>query len=339
MKKAYIVAEAGVNHNGDINMALELITQAKKSGADCVKFQTYKAEQLVTKMSPKANYQLEVTDKKESQFRMLKKLELGYEAYPILMRKCQEMKIDFLTTPYNFEDVDFLNSLNVDAFKIASGQLTELPFIKYVGETGKKIILSTGMANFSDVCNAVEVIRNCGNNNVVVLQCTTNYPSRIDDANLEAMISMRDGLRVNVGYSDHTVESFACYAAVALGADLIEKHFTLDKNLVGPDHSTSYDPIEFSELVIGIRKIESALGDGIKRPAKSELANIYGMKRSLVTLRELKAGETLEFADIGFKRPQNGLSPNYFNQVLGKRVLKDMKIDDPILLEVIDWNV
>jgi N,N'-diacetyllegionaminate synthase len=339
MNKTYIIAEAGVNHNGNINIALELIIQAKNCGADCVKFQTYKTEQLVSEMSPKANYQLEVTDAKESQFKMLKKLELGYDSYPSLINKCKELNIDFLSTPYNFDDVDFLNSLNVDAFKIASGQLTELPFLKYVAKTGKKIIISTGMANLSDVCNAVEEIRNSGNNNIIVLQCTTNYPSGIEDANLKAMISMRDGLMVNVGYSDHTTGSYACYAAVALGAVLVEKHFTLDKNLEGPDHSTSFNPAEFSDLVIGIRMIEKAIGDGIKKPTKSEISNIYGMKRSLVVLRNINAGETLKFDDVGFKRPQNGLSPNYFDQVLGKKILKDMKKDDPILLELIDWNV
>jgi N-acetylneuraminate synthase/N,N'-diacetyllegionaminate synthase len=195
------------------------------------------------------------------------------------------------------------------------------------------------MANLSDVCNAVEEIRNSGNNNIIVLQCTTNYPSGIEDANLKAMISMRDGLMVNVGYSDHTTGSYACYAAVALGAVLVEKHFTLDKNLEGPDHSTSFNPAEFSDLVIGIRMIEKAIGDGIKKPTKSEISNIYGMKRSLVVLRNINAGETLKFDDVGFKRPQNGLSPNYFDQVLGKKILKDMKKDDPILLELIDWNV
>lgn len=339
MKKTYIIAEAGVNHNGDVDVAIELIIQAKKCGADCVKFQTYKTEQLVSEKSPKARYQLEVTDVNESQFKMLKKLELAHELYPSLIRKCKEVDIDFLSTPYNFDDIDFLNSLGVDSFKIASGQLTELPFLKYVAKTGKKIIISTGMANMSDVSNAVEVIRNSGNNNIIVLQCTTNYPSDIEDTNLKAMISMREGLMVNVGYSDHTTSSFACYAAVALGAILIEKHFTLDKSLEGPDHSTSFNPSEFTELVFGIRMVEKALGDGIKKPTKSEISNIHGMKRSLVVLKNINAGETLKSADVGFKRPQNGLSPNYFEQVIGKKILKDMKKDDPILLESIDWNV
>jgi N,N'-diacetyllegionaminate synthase len=339
MKRTYIIAEAGVNHNGDINIALELIIQAKKCGADCVKFQTYRTEQLVSEASPKAKYQLEVTDVNESQFKMLKKLELGYESYPTIIQKCKDLKIDFLSTPYNFDDVDFLNSMGVDAFKIASGQLTELPFLKYVAQTGKKIIISTGMANMSEVCNAVESIRNLGNNNIIVLQCTTNYPSVIEDANLKAMISIREGLKVDVGYSDHTTESYACFAAVALGANLIEKHFTLNKNFEGPDHSTSYNPTEFTELVNGIRMIEKALGDGIKKPTKSEISNIYGMKRSLVVLRNINAGEILKFEDIGFKRPQNGLSPNYLEQVVGKKILMSMKKDDPILLKSIDWNV
>ena len=339
MKKTYVIAEAGVNHNGDLNMALELIDQAKKCGADCVKFQTYKTEQLVSEMSPKAKYQLNVTDANESQFKMLKKLELGYDLYPSLISKCKDLNIDFLSTPYNFEDVDFLNSMGIDAFKIASGQLTELPFLKHVAKTGKKIIISTGMANMSEVSDAVDEIRNSGNDNIIVLQCTTNYPSDIEDTNLKAMISMREGLKVNVGYSDHTNSSYACFAAVALGAILIEKHFTLDKNLEGPDHLTSFNPTEFAELVYGIRMVEKALGDGIKKPTNSEMNNIYGMKRSLVVLKNINAGETLKHEDIGFKRPQNGLSPNYFEKVIGKKILKNMKKDDPILFESVDWNV
>lgn len=337
MKKTYIIAEAGVNHNGNIDLAIELIRKAKETGADCVKFQTFKAEQIVTQTSPKANYQLLVTDSNESQFEMLKKLELKMEHYPILISYCREIGIDFMSTPYNFEDVDFLNSLGIDSFKIASGQLTEIPFLRYAAKKMKRMIISTGMANMSDVFLAVQTIRGEGNQNIVVLQCTTNYPSKIEDSNLLAMVSIKDACKVKVGYSDHVENNYACLASVALGAEIVEKHFTLDRNMEGPDHSCSLEPGEFKELVLGIRNIELAMGDGLKIPTKAELENSNGMKRSIVAVTKIKKGETINIEQIGFKRPFNGLSPNLLTDILGKVALKDIEIDEPIQLNSIKW--
>jgi N,N'-diacetyllegionaminate synthase len=335
--KVYIIAEAGVNHNGDLNIALKLIEEAKKSGADCVKFQTFKAEQIVTKTSPKANYQLEVTDKKETQFDMLKKLELKSSQYDVLIEKCKKLDIDFMSTPYNFEDVDFLDNLGVFGFKVASGQLTELPFLEYVAKKNKLIIISTGMANMSEVFDAVRCIKGSGNNNIIVLQCTTNYPSDIQDANLLAMKNIANACDVSVGYSDHVINNYACYGAVALGAKVIEKHFTLDKSMEGPDHSSSSNPTEFSELVQAIRNIELSLGSGLKVPSKKEKKNIFGMKRSIVLNRDLHKGEIIKTSYISFKRPANGLSPNMLNVIIGKKIKYDMKTDEPLLYSSIDW--
>jgi len=337
MRKVYVIAEAGVNHNGKIDLAIELISRAKEVGADCVKFQTFKAEQIVTQTSPKANYQLLVTDSNESQFEMLKKLELKMEHYPILVSHCKKIGIDFMSTPYNFEDVDLLESLKIDCFKIASGQLTELPFLKYAARKMKRMIISTGMANMSDVFLAVQAIREEGNEDVVVLHCTTNYPSKIEDSNLLAMLSIKEACKVKVGYSDHVENNFACLASVALGAEIVEKHFTLDKNMEGPDHSCSLEPDEFKELVLGIRNIELALGDGLKIPTKAELLNSYGMKRSIVATTNIKKGQIISIEQIGFKRPFNGLSPNMLPDLLGKVALKDIERDEPIQLNSVKW--
>jgi N,N'-diacetyllegionaminate synthase len=337
MKKTYIIAEVGVNHNGQLKLALELIEKAKIANADCVKFQTFKAEKIVTRTSPKADYQLKVTEKSESQFDMLKGLELEFDDYKILINKCKELEIDFLSTPYNKEDVDFLEELSVSGYKIASGQLTEKPFLKYVASKHKKIIVSTGMATISDVFDAVEAIRSMGNNNIVVLQCTTNYPSLIEDANLLAMQSIKYACNVEVGYSDHVQNNYACFAAVALGAKIVEKHFTLDKNLPGPDHSSSLNPEEFKQLVEGIREIEKSLGSSIKKPSDVEVKNIYGMKRSLVANCKLKMNTIIKEEHVGFKRPANGLSVNFFELIIGKKVNKDMDIDEPFQLNSIEW--
>lgn len=336
-KPVFIIAEAGVNHNGSLDMALQLVNKAAEIGADCVKFQTFKAEQIVTNNSPKANYQLKVTDKEESQFDMLKKLELQKDDFKKIMLHCREKNIKFLSTPYNKEDALLLNELGVDAFKIASGQLVETPFLRYVASFGKQMIISTGMANLAEVYAAVEAIRKTGNQNIVVLQCNTDYPSKIEDSNLKAMITMRESLGIETGYSDHVPENYACYAAVALGAAVIEKHFTLDKKLPGPDHSCSLEPDEFKELIDGIRSVEKSLGNGIKSPSASEVKNTYGMRRSLVANTNLKAGTVLSEEHIGFKRPANGLSPNFLDNILGKKLIKDICKDEPFTLGIIEF--
>lgn len=335
-KKVYIIAEAGVNHNGSLEMAFQLIDKAKEIGADCVKFQTFKAAQIVTASSPKASYQLKVTDAQESQFDMLKKLELQKEDFKKLKDYCQTKQIDFMSTPYNFEDADLLNDIGVDTFKIASGQIAELPFLKYVAAFKKRMIVSTGMADMQEVEAAVHAMREAGNNNIVILQCNTDYPSKIEDTNLLAMVTMRDKLHVHVGYSCHVPNNYACFAAVALGAEMIEKHFTLDKNLQGPDHSCSLEPQEFKDLIDGIRNTEKCLGTGVKTPSESEQKNTYGMRRSLVAKTNIKAGTVITQEHIAFKRPMNGLSPNYLERVLGKKIKIDLQQDEPFTLTSVD---
>ena len=330
--KVYIIAEAGVNHNGSLDMAFKLIDKAKEIGADCVKFQTFKAAQIVTASSPKAAYQLKVTDAQESQFEMLKKLELQKEDFKKLKDYCHTRQIDFMSTPYNFEDAELLNDIGVDTFKIASGQVAEIPFLKYVAAFKKRMIVSTGMATMHEVEEAVQAMRDAGNNDIVILQCNTDYPSKIEDTNLLAMLTMRDALKVQVGYSCHVTNNYACFAAVALGAEVIEKHFTLDKTLPGPDHSCSLEPDEFKELINGIRNTEICLGTGVKTPSESEQRNRYGMRRSLVAKTTIKAGTVLTREMIAFKRPMNGLSPNYFDTVLGKKTKADLLPDEPFTL-------
>jgi len=326
--KTYIIAEAGVNHNGDIEKAHMLIKEAKSAGADCVKFQTFRAENLVTKSAPKADYQIKVTDKNESQFDMLKSLELNYNHYLELIANAKKSKIDFMSTPYSFEDVDFLMKLNVDAFKIASGQLTEKPFLDYVSKTKKPIFLSTGMSTMSDVVSAVETISKNSNAKLVIFQCTTNYPSSISEANINVIESLKNIPNIEVGYSDHVINNYACYAAVGKGVYAIEKHFTLDKLLPGPDHACSLDPIGFKELVYGIRQIEKSLGKFKKEPTKSEKENIFGMKRSLVYKKNLSKGTILSLTDFSFKRPMNGLLPNDIDLFIGKQLAKNVVKDE-----------
>lgn len=333
----YIIAEAGVNHNGRLEVALELVRKAKATGADCVKFQTFKAEAVVTKNAPKANYQLEVTDRQESQLAMLQKLELDLEDYHQIIALCKELDIQFLSTPYNFADADFLNELGVDAFKIASGQLVELPFLEYVAKLGKPMIISSGMATLAEVYEGVAAIRNAGNNDIVLLQCTTNYPSKIEDTNLHAMNSMGKAMDILIGYSDHVANNYACFAAVALGARVIEKHFTLDREMPGPDHSCSLDPDGFTQLVQGIRQTELSLGTSIKKPSAAEVANTVGMRRSIVLTRNLSKGTILKMSDLAFKRPATGLAPKRLPDLIGKTLTFDLLADHLLTEKDINW--
>lgn len=333
----YIIAEAGVNHNGDVNIAKKLIRGAKQIGADCIKFQTFKANDIVSKKAPKADYQLKVTDAKESQYDMLKKLELDFDKYQTIVKYCDDVGIDFLSTPYNPSDVDFLETFEVSAYKIASGQLTEIPFLEYVAKKNKPIILSTGMGSLAEVYEAVKAIRESGNNDIIVMQCTTNYPSDIEDANINTLVTMKDSLQTLTGYSDHVPNNYACYAAVALGAKVIEKHFTLDREMNGPDHLSSLDIDGFEELIKGIRNVEKSLGDGFKRPTLKEQKNIYGMRRSLVALEDMEVGDIISLKNIGFKRPLNGLPVSELKEIVGKRISKKIKRDDPFTKDSIHW--
>ena len=333
MNRVYIIAEAGVNHNGSLELALQLADQAKAIGADCVKYQTFKAEQIVTSSSPKAQYQLKVTNVQESQLEMLRKLELQKEDFVKIKLHCKKIGIEFMSTPYNPEDADLLNDIGVNAFKIASGQMVETPFLKYVAKFGKQMIVSSGMCDMKEVKQGIEAIRSVGNENIILLQCNTDYPSKIEDTNLRAMLTMRDELMVRVGYSDHVPNNYACFAAVAMGAEMIEKHFTLDNSLPGPDHSSSLEPDAFRDLIAGIRNIEAAMGNGIKTPSDSERKNIYGMRRSLVARENLKAGIIIQESHLGFKRPAKGILPRDIEQVIGKKLLTDITKDEAFLFD------
>jgi N,N'-diacetyllegionaminate synthase len=323
----FIIAEAGVNHNGDVGMAIQLVEQARRAGADCVKFQTFRAEKVATASAPKAEYQLHTTPPEESQLAMLRKLELPVDAYPAIINRCKELGILFMSTPYGPDDVELLASFDVPAYKVASGQIVEHALLEQIARKGKPIFLSTGMATLSEVDEAVRCIRRAGNQAVILLQCTTNYPSRPADANLRAMTTMQQSCQTLVGYSDHTQTNTACIAAVAMGACTIEKHFTLDKGLPGPDHSTSCTPDEFTALVSTIRECEIVRGTGLKEPSPVEVENAKGMRRSIVAARPLKAGTVITPDVIAFKRPASGISPRLLPELLGKTLRVDVAAD------------
>ena len=323
----FIIAEAGVNHNGDLGQAKQLVIEAKRCGADCVKFQTFKAERVVTADAPKANYQLKTTDPDESQIEMLKKLELPLDSYEELISYCRQEDILFLSTPYNVEDADFLDKLGVPAFKLPSICAAEPAFVRYVAEKGKPVILATGMATLGEVEEAVTAFEETGNNQLILLQCTTNYPSRLEDANLLAMKTMCDAFNVMVGYSDHTQDDTACILSVALGARVIEKHFTLDKDLPGPDQSTSANPVEFARLVKNIRNAEKALGSARKEPCEIQKKNALGMRRSIVARQNINKGVGVTSEMLTFKRPATGIRSLFVEEIIGKRALGDIIVN------------
>ncbi|MBI4255354.1 MAG: N-acetylneuraminate synthase [Candidatus Rokubacteria bacterium] len=329
----FVIAEAGVNHNGDLGLALELVRRAKASGADCVKFQTFSAERLVTRAAPKAEYQTRVTDAAESQFAMLQRLELSPEAHERILAECRAQGILFLSTPYGPQDADLLERLGVEGFKIASSQLTEPAYLAHVARKGKPVILSTGMATLGEVGEALGAARATGNRRVVLLQCTTNYPSRIEDANLRVMDTLRAAFGVLVGYSDHTSGIVAAVAAAALGACVIEKHFTLDTALPGPDHSASADPAELARLVAAVREAHAALGSAEKRPTEAERRNAVGMRRSIVAARAIKAGTVVTADMLTLKRPATGLPPRLLPLATGRTARRDLAADAPIGLD------
>mgnify|MGYP001159285192 CR=1 FL=1 len=321
---AYIIAEAGVNHNGSAETARALVLAAKEAGADAVKFQTFRAERVARPDAAKADYQLRNTDPGESQIEMLRKLELHAEAHHELLALCRQIGLDFISTPYNEEDIDFLNEIGVDAIKLASIHLVEPHILRYAARTGKKIILSTGMSTLEQVGIAVRTLRAAGCEDFTLLQCTTNYPSAVVDANLRAMTTMHAAFDCPVGYSDHTQSEVCCVAAVALGATMIEKHFTLDKNAPGPDHSSAAEPAEFAGLVRAIRDAEAALGSGVKEPCASEQANTANMRRSLVARKAIPAGEVIHESHLTCRRPGNGISPLLIDRVTGRTASVDI---------------
>jgi N-acetylneuraminate synthase/N,N'-diacetyllegionaminate synthase len=329
----FIIAEIGVNHNGDIGLAKAMVRKAAECGADCVKFQTFKAEDVVTQDAPKAHYQLETTPPDESQIAMLKKLEMSFKAYNEIVACCNKHDVLFMSTPYNPEDVDMLDSLGVSVFKLASIHVAEPSFVKYTAQKGKPIIMSTGMATLAEVDESVSAMREAGNNDIIILQCTTNYPSSHEDTNLLSMKTMESAFDVIIGYSDHTVDDTACILSVGLGAKVIEKHFTLDKSLPGPDQSTSANPEEFKQLVQNIRKAEQIMGSGIKVPCDIEKQNAVGMRRSIVAKIDIPIDAILKPDMFTFKRPATGIPPKYLEQLLGKRAQKNIIADS-----LIQWS-
>jgi N,N'-diacetyllegionaminate synthase len=330
--KTFIIAEAGVNHNGSIEIAKKMIEVAKECGADAIKFQTFKAEQVISKYAPKAEYQKQTTGEIESQLQMLKKLELSFDDFIVLKEYCDKLGIMFLSTPFDFESIDFLNSLGLEIFKIPSGEITNLPYLEKIGKLRKKVILSTGMADLGEIEDALDILISCGTKkeNITVLHCNTEYPTPYEDVNLLAMLTIKEAFKVKVGYSDHTLGIEIPIAAVALGASVIEKHFTLDKNMEGPDHKASLEPHELKAMIDAIRNIEKALGNGIKKPSKSELKNKDIARKSIVAKREIKKGEIFTEDNITVKRPGNGISPMRWYEVLGKVAPRDYKEDEII---------
>jgi N-acetylneuraminate synthase/N,N'-diacetyllegionaminate synthase len=333
---AFVIAEAGVNHNGELDLAFQLVDAAVAAGADAVKFQTFIADELLTAEAVKADYQKTTTGEQESQLEMIKRLELSFDDFRKLKTYCDDRGITFLSTPFDLTSVDFLRELDLVVFKISSGDLTNHPLLRHVASQNRPVILSTGMSDMDEVREALAVVHNAGNNDVILLQCVTNYPAAAEDINLKAMLSMQSAFDVNVGYSDHTLGIEVALAAVALGACVIEKHFTLNKNFAGPDHRASLEPDEFKAMVDGIRKVEAALGNGLKVPAASEAGNAAVARRSIVAARDISVGTVITLAEIAFKRPGTGLPPRMAEHLLGKTARVNVAAGSLLQLEMFE---
>jgi len=328
--RTFIIAEAGVNHNGNVQFAYRLVDAAVNCGANAIKFQTFKTEKIISKNVAKAQYQRDNTSQDESQFEMIKKLELSYNDFISIKHYCDEKQIIFLSTPDEEESLDFLcDVINVPYIKVGSGEITNLPFLKRVASKNKPIILSTGMAYIGEVEKALDTIYSTNNNaNVILLHCTTNYPTPYEEVNLRAMLTLREAFKLPVGYSDHTNGIEIPVAAVALGACIIEKHFTLDRNMQGPDHKASLEPDDFERMVRTIRNVEDALGNGIKRPTKSEEEMKNVVRKKLVATQNLERGEIIKLSDVALKRSNIGLSPEFLDIIVGKKLVKEIKEDE-----------
>ena len=328
-----IIAEAGVNHNGELEIARQLVDVASSAGADFIKFQTFNAKHLVTLNARKADYQ-RTTDLEESQYEMLKKVELTHEMHEQLIAHCQAKDIQFLSTGFDIENVDFLARFNLPYFKIPSGEITNLPYLRHIGRYGKPILLSTGMASLGEIETALNILEKAGTSRamITVLHCNTEYPTPIADVNLRAMLTIRSAFDVAVGYSDHTLGIEIPIAAVAMGASVIEKHITLDRRLPGPDHQSSLEPTELEAMVTAIRNIEDALGDGLKRPSPSEFKNITVARKSIVAASSIVAGEIFTSSNLTVKRPGTGISPMQWDDVLGQRASRNFVPDELIEL-------
>ncbi len=326
----FIIAEAGVNHNGSIDVAKKLIDVAVDAGADAVKFQTFQSENLVVKSAEKASYQKQNTNVDETQFEMLKKYELNFEEHKELFSYCRNKNIIFLSSPFDHESINLLNNLGLKIFKIPSGEITNLPYLRHLGKLKKQIILSTGMSTLDEVRSAVDILVNSGTkkNNITLLHSNTEYPTPFEDVNLKAMITMGNELNIDFGYSDHTLGIEVDIAAVAMGANCIEKHFTLDRSFPGPDHKASLEPNQLKNMVSSIRNVELALGNGIKKPSKSEIQNIKIVRKSIVSKTKIKKGDILSEENLAVKRPGKGLSPMSWDEVIGSVSTKDYDKDE-----------
>lgn len=331
---AEIIAEAGVNHNGDLNLALRLVDAAADAGAESVKFQTFFAERLVTRAADKAAYQRKTGKSDENQLDMLKRLELDAGAHAAIMQRCRERGIRFLSTPFDLQSIDLLRSLGMRVWKIPSGEITNVPLLRRIGSFGEQVILSSGMACLGEIEYALRILEAAGTRlaDMTVLHCTTEYPAPIDEVNLNAMTTIRSAFGVRVGYSDHTAGIEVAIAAAALGAEIIEKHFTLDRTLPGPDHAASLEPGELASMITAVHNVVRALGDGIKAPSPSERANIPITRKSIVAARPIRRGEPFTELNVTTKRPGTGLSPVLWDLLLGTPAMRDFQPDEPIEL-------
>lgn len=327
----YIIAEAGVNHNGSFELACRLVDAAKAAGADCIKFQTFRSENLVSGSAKKADYQKETTGE-GSQLDMLRKLELSYDEFLKLKEYCDKTGICFLSTPFDLESIGFLESIDMPFWKIPSGEITNYPYLAALARTGRPVVMSTGMCEMSEIEDAVRALRENGAEDIKLLHCNTEYPTPFEDVNLKAMKTMRDWFGLEVGYSDHTRGIEVPLAAVALGAKMIEKHFTLDRSMEGPDHKASLEPDELAEMVRGIRHIEEAMGTGVKTPSPSEQKNIAVARKSIVAKRPIRQGEKFSEDNLTVKRPGTGISPMKWNEVIGAAAIRDFAEDEIIEL-------
>lgn len=331
-ERVFIIAEAGVNHNGSLILAKKLVEEAARAGADAVKFQTFRAETLVSPETPKAAYQQQTTDAEESQFDMIHRLELSPAAHSELIEHCQMVGIQFLSSPFDLNSIDLLAELGLEIFKIPSGEITNLPYLRKIGNLRKQTILSTGMATMAEIGAALNVLEEAGigRDMITVLHCNTEYPTPMVDVNLRAMLSIGEAFGVKVGYSDHTLGGEVSIAAVALGATVIEKHFTLDSTLPGPDHRASLEPAGLQDIITAIRHIELALGDGCKRPSASESQNLPLVRKAIVAARDIAEGEPFDEASLTVKRPANGMSPMLWDEVIGRRAKRAYQAGEPI---------
>lgn len=335
-----IIAEAGVNHNGDISLAHRLIDSAAKAGVDAVKFQCFVTEELIIPTVPKANYQVKTTGLKENQFEMLKSLELDLHQHAELKKHCEDVGLIYICTPYDYPSVDILERIGVFSYKIASTDTTNIPFLRYIAGKGKPVFLSTGMSTLGEIEMAQDtLIQNGLSGKVILLHCTSEYPVPLNEVNLRAISTLQQAFRCPVGFSDHTPGIGASPWAIVLGACVIEKHFTLDRSMKGPDHCASIEPHELKALVHTVRDVEAALGDGIKRPMPSEIENKPLMQKSLVTLRFVRTGEIISILDLTAKRPGFGLPPSFIDMVIGKRAARDIPANSILSLAHIKWEL